>query len=170
MISASDQYAVGVASAIRQFAQADGYKKLSNFPRYAPRKTDSTWYATPPGYFPAVEPYFYRIRPFLLDSTVLDAFSIPAPIPYSNQPGSAFYASAKEVYMADTARKNRELAAFWDCNPFALSENGHLLIGMKKISPGAHWMGISEIACRQAGTNLRQTVVVHTVLTWVSRS
>lgn len=164
VVDASHQYAVEVAGQIRQFAMADGYKKLSNFPRYAPKKSDSSWYATPPGYFPAVEPYFFRIRPFFLDTTSLSAFAIPPPVPYNNQQGSAFYTLVKEVYDADKQKRNLETAAFWDCNPFALSENGHLLIGMKKISPGAHWMGISEIACRQSKLDFKQTISIQTML------
>lgn len=164
VITASNDYAIEVAAAIREYAQADGYKKLSNYPRYAPQKTDSTWYATPPGYFPAVEPYFSRIRPFLLDTTQLDQFGIPSPISYSKHPGSAFMESAQQVYQADKRKDALQIAAFWDCNPFALSENGHLLIGMKKISPGAHWMGISAIACNQAKTDFRQTMKIQTIL------
>jgi hypothetical protein len=164
VIQASNEYAVEVANTIREYAQADGYKKLSNFPRYAPKKTDSTWYATPPGYFPAVEPYFSRIRPFMLDTTQLDRFKIPAPESYSKNPGSAFMASALQVFQADKRKDALEIAAFWDCNPFALSENGHLLIGMKKISPGAHWMGISAIACKQAKTDFKQTMRVQSIL------
>ena len=164
ILNASDRYASEVATVIQQYAQSDGYKRLSNFPRYAPKKTDSTWYATPPGYFPAVEPYFFRIRPFLLDTASLKAFAIPAPISYSNDPKSLFFQSAKNVFDADKSKTNLEVAAFWDCNPFALSENGHLLIGMKKISPGAHWMGISEIACRQAKSDFNTTLKIQTVL------
>lgn len=164
IIAASNNYSVEVSNAIWQYIVSDGYKKLSNFPRYTPKKTDGSWYATPPGYFPAVEPYFNKIRPFFIDTTQLDVFEIPSPIPYSKNPSSVFFAAAREVYEANKENDQMAIAAFWDCNPFALSENGHLMIGMKKISPGAHWMGISEIACRQSNANFTQTMKVQVLL------
>src|SRR5690606_24105623 len=55
-----------------------------------------------------------------------------------------------------------EIAKFWDCNPFAVSFSGHMAIGFKKITPGGHWMGITGIACKQAGLPLDSAIFVHT--------
>jgi hypothetical protein len=60
--------------------------------------------------------------------------------------------------------EHRTIAAFWDCNPFALENNGHMAVGMKKISPGAHWMGITGIACEQAKVDFAKAMRINTVV------
>jgi hypothetical protein len=149
---------------IIDYAKKDGYSKLTALPRFSPGKSPGQWYPTPPGYFPAVEPYFSRIRPFTIDTADLAQYEIPAPAPYSTEKGSLFYQSALAVFEADQQRTQRDIAAFWDCNPFALSENGHLLIGLKKISPGAHWMGIAGIAAQNLNLGFAESVQLRTVL------
>lgn len=163
-VSKSHAYAKSVAAMVMAYAKSDGYRTLSKYQRYAPKKSDSTWYATPPGYLPAVEPYFSKIRPFLVDSLATDMFKIPSPIPYNKNKTSAFYLSAKDVYDASKKGLGKETAAFWDCNPFAISETGHLMVGLKKISPGAHWMGIAGIACAQSNTSFTKTLLIYTTL------
>ena len=163
-LSASHGLARLVSEHVMKYARSDGYVSLNRFPRYRPRKTDSTWYATPPGYFPAVEPFFNHIRPFLIDSAQSATFAIPPPVPYSNDPGGGFYRQLQEVVAAGNDTSQRAIAAFWDCNPFALSENGHLMIGLKKISPGGHWMGIAQIACEMRGLGLRESLAVQSTL------
>jgi hypothetical protein len=56
------------------------------------------------------------------------------------------------------------IAAFWDCNPYAISQIGHLEFGLKKISPGGHWIGITGIACKKAKLPLEQVVLAHTLV------
>src|SRR5215203_1028461 len=53
---------------------------------------------------------------------------------------------------------------FWDCNPFALQQVGHLEFGIKKISPGGHWMGITGIACKKQKLSLSRTAYVHAMV------
>ena len=60
----------------------------------------------------------------------------------------------KQNYDVKLDNNSKMIAAFWDCNPFALDTKGHLLVGMKKISPGSHWMGITDIACKKAKLDL----------------
>ena len=61
-------------------------------------------------------------------------------------------------------KDHQAIAAFWDCNPFALNDNGHLLVGMKKISPGAHWLGITGIACKQAKKGFSESMKIFTAV------
>lgn len=68
------------------------------------------------------------------------------------------------LYRHSLTEDEKQIAAFWDCNPFAVQDNGHLLVGLKKISPGAHWMGIASIACKQSGKNFSETVQVFTTV------
>jgi hypothetical protein len=72
----------------------------------------------------------------------------------------------KEVYDARSAAQteHHDIADFWDCNPFAVAFSGHVAIGLKKISPGGHWMGIASIACEKANLSLDSAILVHTVL------
>ncbi|UCS95674.1 vanadium-dependent haloperoxidase [Echinicola marina] len=155
-------YAQSISQEILKYAKADGYNLISNYPRYTPLETPGSWYPTPPGYFAPVEPYFSTVRPFFLDSA--QQFKPAPPVAFSPKKDSDFYKITEEVYKVDLNEENREIAAFWDCNPFALQDNGHLMVGMKKISPGAHWMGITNIACQKAGLSFAKTLEVHTMI------
>ncbi|MCA0398248.1 MAG: vanadium-dependent haloperoxidase [Bacteroidetes bacterium] len=162
MINASLRYATFTAKQVLAYAKADGYNKISNFPRYSSSNTDSSWFPTPPGYIAAVEPYFNSIRPFTLDSArqfrpqQLEAFK--------PQHGSAFYAMMMEVYADSADEEHKAIAGFWDCNPFAVQDKGHLQYSIKKISPGAHWMGITGIACEKAGKSFAQSLQAYTTV------
>lgn len=161
VIAGSQEYALAVSKQILKYAKGDRYNKISNFPRYEPHGGPGTWYPTPPGYFPPVEPYFKTVRPFTLDSS--SQFKPAPPVAFSEAKDSEFYKLMKRNYDDDQkAPEHRVIAAFWDCNPFALENKGHLLVGMKKISPGAHWMGITDIACRKAKTDFGKTMLINT--------
>jgi hypothetical protein len=149
------------------WSRGDRYNLLSAKLRYTPKKTDSTWYPTPPGYIEAVEPHWNTIRPVLIDSAT--QFTSPPPVPFSTDTGSAFYHLATEVYTIskDTgvqSLRERTIAGFWDCNPFAIATSGHMMIGLKKISPGGHWMEIAAIASGVAGLDFDHTVEVQTLV------
>ncbi|GAB3645645.1 hypothetical protein GCM10028791_04190 [Echinicola sediminis] len=162
VIEQSQKYAKAIAEEILNYAKTDNYNLISNYPRYTPLETPGSWYPTPPGYFSPVEPYFNTVRPFFLDSAA--QFKPAPPIPFSEEKNSEFYKITKEVYEVNLSDENKEIAAFWDCNPFALQDNGHLMVGMKKISPGAHWMGITDIACRKANLSFGETMKTNTLL------
>jgi hypothetical protein len=155
-------FAQAISAQILAYAKADRYNRISNYPRYTPLGSEGSWYPTPPGYFAPVEPYFNTIRSFTLDSAA--QFKPVPPEPFSADKKSGFYAQMQEVYAQDLSPDKKEIAAFWDCNPFALQDNGHLMVGMKKISPGAHWMGIAGIACEKSKASLSKTIQVYTVL------
>ena len=112
----------------------------------------------------AVEPHWETVRAFFLDSAA--QFAPAPPVPFSKDPSSEFYKIMKEVYEVRNAAETdqREVADFWDCNPFAVAFSGHVAIGLKKISPGGHWMGIASIACQKANVPLDSAILVHTVL------
>jgi hypothetical protein len=162
VINQSLALAKEVSGQILKYAKADRYNKISALPRYTPKNEEGTWYPTPPGYFPPVEPYFNTIRSFTMDKP--DRFKPEPPIPFSADKNAPFYALMNEIKELELNEERKEIAAFWDCNPFALFDNGHLLVGMKKISPGAHWMGIANIACKQAKVSFSKAIQVNTVL------
>jgi hypothetical protein len=156
------EFAKTVSVQILKYAKADRYNKISALPRYTPRNVEGTWYPTPPGYFPPVEPHFNTIRSFTLERP--DQFKPEPPIPFSADKKAPFYTLMEEIKNLSLSQEQKEIAAFWDCNPFALFDNGHLLVGMKKISPGAHWMGIANIACVDAKVSFSKAIQVNTVL------
>jgi hypothetical protein len=158
----SIDFAKTVSVQILKYAKADRYNKISALPRYTPRNVEGTWYPTPPGYFPPVEPHFNTIRSFTLEKS--DQFKPKPPIPFSADKKAPFYSLMAEIKNLSLSQEQKEIAAFWDCNPFALFDNGHLLVGMKKISPGAHWMGIANIACVDAKVSFSKAIEVNTIL------
>ena len=158
----SKKYAVAVSKKILAYAKADGYNKISNLQRYAPANTEGAWYPTPPAFIAAIEPNFNTVRPYLLDSC--SQFKPAAPVPFSKEKKSAFYKLMLQNYTDTLTADKRIKAAFWDCNPFAVQDNGHLLIGLKKISPGAHWMGITGIACAQANKDFDESLQIYSTV------
>jgi hypothetical protein len=162
IIESSQKYALAISKRILAYAKADGYNKISNLPRYTPEDKEGCWYPTPPAYMAAVEPWFKTVRPFTLDSS--SQFKPAAPIPFSTDKHSAFYKLMMQNYKDTLPQEHRIIAAFWDCNPFAVQDNGHLWIGLKKISPGAHWLGITGIACEQAGKSFEQSMMIYTLV------
>ena len=110
----------------------------------------------------AVEPYFKTVRPFALDSC--DQFKPSKPIAFSEVKGSPFYELAAAVYKEgkELSENHRVIASFWDCNPFAVQNSGHLQYGFKKISPGAHWLGIAGIACLTSNKGFEESMQIYT--------
>lgn len=54
-----------------------------------------------------------------------------------------------------------ETGIYWDDNPFQIEVSGHLSIGTKKFSPGAHWILITGSACKKANTSFPQTAAMY---------
>lgn len=162
VIENSKRYALAVSKRILAYAKADGYNKISNYQRYTPLEKEGFWYPTPPAYIAAIEPYFKTVRPFTLDTC--SQFKPAPPVPFSKDKNSAFYKLMLLNYKDTLSDDHRLIAAFWDCNPFAVQENGHLLIGLKKISPGAHWLGITGIACKKGNKSFDETLQIYTTV------
>ncbi|MFD3003936.1 vanadium-dependent haloperoxidase [Pontibacter toksunensis] len=165
VITNSLSYAEGVSKEILAYAKADKYNRISNYARYTPSEEEGTWHPTPPGFFAPVEPYFNTVRSFTLDTC--SQFQPIPPVAFSKDKGSEFYTMLQQCQQKgaeDLTEEERTIAAFWDCNPFALQDNGHLMVGMKKISPGAHWLGITGIACQQANKCFSEAMEINTMV------
>ena len=165
---ASKEYGLKVADHIKKWMDKDNYKqtrtmsKFSVLPNVAGR-----WQPTPPAYMDAIEPHWGEIRTLVLDSA--SQFKpIPA-LPFSLDKNSAFFKEVQEVYdiSLDMKKKGDEcdevkMAQFWDCNPYVSVSQGHMMFAKKKITPGAHWMGITKIACKKSNANFEKTVFAYT--------
>lgn len=153
-----------VVAQVLAYAKADGFVRLSGLKRFTPIAGEEYWQPTGPGFMSAIEPYWHTLRPFVLDSS--GQFAVIPPNKYNADTGSLFYKELKEVYEVgkNLSKEQTEIAMFWDCNPFALQQVGHLEFGVKKISPGGHWMGITGIACKKQNLRLPETAYVHALV------
>ncbi|WP_116216320.1 MULTISPECIES: vanadium-dependent haloperoxidase [unclassified Allomuricauda] len=168
VFNASKAYGLEVAEHIAAWMNKDNYKQTRTMPKFSVNSEDpSRWQPTPPAYMNGLEPHWSKIRPFAIDSA--DQFK-PAPPPdFSMEEGSKFYEEVMEVYevrksMIGKGDKSDEIAIaqFWDCNPYVSVTRGHLMFATKKITPGAHWIGITKIAARKSDADFAKTVYAYT--------
>ena len=96
-------------------------------------------------------------------------FKPDLPLPFSAEKNSLFYQQASEVYVAIKTLTNEQkaIASFWDCNPFAVTTEGHLNFAAKKISPGGHWMNIAGIASIKSNAGIMKAAAAY-VLTAIT--
>jgi hypothetical protein len=143
-------YGTQVANHVIAWSGKDNYKQSRSFPKYTIETDDATWKPTPPAYMDAIEPHWNKIRTFCIDSA--RQFLPAPPTPFSTDKKSKFYKEAEEVYQVvkNLTDEQRQIASFWDCNPFMMNVKGHVMFATKKISPGGHWMNITRVACFKA--------------------
>ena len=147
-------YGKQIADRILAWAAADNYKQTRTFTKYTLDTDAATWKPTPPSYMKAVEPHWNKLRPFLIDSA--QQFKPKPPTPFSADTSSQFYKEAVDVRNIGLklTEDQKEAANFWDCNPFKMNLNGHVMFASKKISPGGHWINITRLACQKAGLDM----------------
>ncbi len=161
-------YGLKVANHIRAWMNDDLYKETRTMSKFTVDTDDpARWQPTPPAYMDGIEPHWMKIRPFVLDSSN-QLQPIPPP-EFSLEKDSQFYKELLEVYevsqgITEAGDTSEEIgiAQFWDCNPYVSVTRGHLMFATKKITPGAHWIGITEIATEQAETDFNATVHAYT--------
>jgi len=138
------------AETFEAYAKADGLPGIRTRPQYQVGLVNKgKWVPTPPNYMDPIEPHWGNLRTFTLTSGA--QFAPQPPTPFDMTEGSPFYAEVKEVYeiVNQLTPQERQIASFWDCNPYVVLHKGHLMQPVKKITPGGHWMGITRIACQQ---------------------
>lgn len=164
MYTNSLAYGEAVAKHILAWADQDNYKQTRTFEKYTVMLNDpSKWKPTPPAYMEGIEPSWTKIRTFVLDSSTQ---YIPSPpTAFSTDPKSKFYQEAIEVYDAVNSANSeyKEIANFWDCNPFTMNVRGHVMFATKKISPGGHWINIARICCTYSAKDFFETAEVYAV-------
>lgn len=165
---AAKEYAFEVIKHMKTYMDKDNYSQTRTMSKFTVDTDDpSRWQPTPPSYMDGIEPHWNQIRPFLLDSA--QQFK-PAKHPeFSLEEGSQFHKELMEVYNVSkeitiNGDESEEIAIarFWDCNPFVSVTRGHFMFATKKISPGAHWIGITKIASKKTNANVEETVNAYT--------
>lgn len=158
------QFAQAVAVKVLELAKADGYIQLTALTRYTPKEGEGNWYPTPPAYMAAVEPEWKTMKTFFL--TDLENFKPREMAPFDLTEGSPFQIQLQEVYQIGKSLNEEQklIANFWDCNPFKVEFAGHMSIGVKKISPGGHWIGITGIAAEKAKLSFSETAYIHALV------
>lgn len=142
-------YGDQVAAHILSWAGGDRYHTIRSMPEYRVRQDEGFWKPTPPAYLKAIEPHWNQLRPFLLDSAA--QFKPTPPPAFSLDSTSVFYRDVMAVYKQVNTNdaEQKEIAQFWDCNPFKMNVRGHVMYATKKISPNGHWMNITALACKK---------------------
>ncbi len=164
----SRDYGLKVAGHIVEWMNQDNYPQTRTMPKFSVYEDDpSRWQPTPPAYMDGIEPHWNKIRTLVIDSA--QQFKPVPPPPFSMEPGTPFYEEVREVYdisqeitQKGDQSEEVQIAQFWDCNPYVSVTRGHLMFATKKISPGAHWMGIAKIAARKSNADYFQTVKTYT--------
>ena len=150
-------YGEAVADHVLAWADKDNYKQSRTFPKYSITNEAGTWKPTPPDYMDGIEPHWSKMRPYVIDAS--SQFK-PVPPPAFNMTDttSQFYRDVMTVYnaMNEDTEERMAIAEFWDCNPYVSHHKGHVMFATKKITPGGHWIGIAEIAARQADADMMQ--------------
>lgn len=161
-------YGDKVASNVIKWMGTDSYKETRTMPDYdffddSPQR----WQPTPPAYMKGIEPHWSKIRSLTLDSAA--QFKPGPPPAFSLEKNSEFYRQLEEVYQIGesirakgNASPEMEIARFWDCNPYVSITRGHYMFAEKKITPGAHWIGICKIASLQSKADFEFTVYAYT--------
>ncbi|NEV92908.1 vanadium-dependent haloperoxidase [Psychroflexus sp. YR1-1] len=161
-------YGLEISEQIITWMNKDGYSETRTMPEYNIYSEDpSVWQPTPPAYMKGIEPHWNKLRPFTLDSA--SQFKPARPPEFSMQPGSEFHKELMSVYNINKVIREKgndseeiAIARFWDCNPFVSVNKGHFMFAEKKITPGAHWIGICKIASEKIDADFSKTVYAQT--------
>jgi hypothetical protein len=58
-------------------------------------------------------------------------------------------------------QEQKDIADFWDDNPFKMNVTGHVMYATKKFSPAGHWMNIVGIAAEKSKADFPTTVAAY---------
>ena len=160
----SISYGEEVARHIINWYANDNYKETRSFPKYTILREDVYWKPTPPDYMEGIEPHWDKIRTLVVDSS--NQFVIKPPPEFSLDPDTKFYDDIMEVYDIgiNLTDEQKEIASFWDCNPYVSHHRGHAMFATKKITPGGHWIEITSLVTRDANLNLMETIKTYSMV------
>jgi hypothetical protein len=158
-------YGDTLAAKILAWSKGDNYAQLRSASKYTVTPANpARWRPTAPGYDDALEPHWHKIRPLILDSSA--QFRPVPPTPFDTLVGSKFYKEAYETFRAvrDSTPENVATAWYWDDNPVAMRNAGHVNFIIKKVSPGGHWLHINAYTARQKNADIFQTAQAYALI------
>lgn len=140
-----------VAAHVLAYSKTDNYHESRSFEKYSVSNDPHSWQPTPPHYMEGIEPHWNKIRTMVMERA--NQFISEPATPFSTEPGTQFYDEALHVFNVTNSmtQEQKDIAYFWDCNPYKVNIKGHVMFAEKKITPGGHWMGIASIASKTAG-------------------
>ncbi len=150
-------YGEQVAKVVLKRANADNYLQTRGKPKFLGSNDPGKWHPTPPDYLDGVEYCWGTMRTFVLDNS--EQFAPPPPPKFSTDKNSTYFKQNLDVYnqTKNLTQDQKDIATYWDDNPFVLQHSGHMMFANKKITPGGHWIGITEIACKKTHADVVKT-------------
>lgn len=151
-----------IFATIMKWSKKDNYLQTRSASKYTVTNVDGRWVPTPPSYTSAMEPHWMEIRTMVLDSSG-ECRPVPPPLYTLKDTTSAYYTSLMEVMRTgeNLTEEQRNMADFWDDNPFKMNVSGHVMFATKKFSPGGHWMNIVGIAGEKARIDFDEMVFAY---------
>lgn len=145
----SIEFGKKIGEIILDRSKNDNYPQTRGKPKFIGSQEPGLWRPTPPDYLDAVEYCWGTMKTFAIDSS--GQFPTPPPPPYSEDTSSVFFKVNMDVYSTfkNLSQEQKDIARYWDDNPFVLEHSGHMMFANKKITPGGHWVGITAIACKK---------------------
>ncbi len=164
VIERSFAYGELVSKHILAWSKEDNYHETRSFPKFTVSEDPARWKPTPPAYMDGIEPHWNKIRPFVIDSAT--QFIPVPPTEFNMDDDSDFYSELMEVYEVGNTltEEQREIASFWDCNPYVMNVTGHVMFATKKITPGGHWISITSIVTEQAKSDVIETAEAYALV------
>lgn len=162
MKDASKRIADSVGNHILRWSKKDNYLQMRTAAKYSVTEEEGRWTPTPPMYAQAIEPHWMEIRSMLLDSAS-EFKPTPPPVYDIKNKNSIYYKSLLEVKQTGDSLtdEQKNIAEFWDDNPFKMNVSGHIMFATKKFSPPGHWMNIVGIASQKAHADFSTTVAAY---------
>ncbi len=144
----SAAYGKQVAEAVVAWANADGSDQADA--PYTPPSGPGLWQPTPPALAKPSLPHWGNNRPIVAGSG--QGTTLPAPVPFSTDPGSPFYAMVNQVYQTSKqlTPEQRSVALFWDDAP-----NG------KYVSAFGHWISVLAQVTKARKVSLAETAAAY---------
>jgi hypothetical protein len=162
VMKSSQRFADSVSAHILRWSKNDNYLQLRTASKFAVTAEEGRWVPTPPMYAQAIEPHWREMRPMVMDSAA--QFKPPLAFTYNvNNKNSEYYKALMEVkiFGDSLTKEQKEIADFWDDNPFKMNVVGHVNYATKKFSPPGHWMNIVGIAAKKANADFSTTVAAY---------
>jgi hypothetical protein len=150
-------YGEQIGKIILKRAATDNYSQTRGKPKFLGSNDPGKWRPTAPDYMDGVEYCWGTMKTFMLNSS--SQFLPPPPPAFSDDKNSIYFKQNLEVYnqSKNLNQQQKDIARYWDDNPFVVEHSGHMMFANKKITPGGHWIGITAIACKKSHADAVKT-------------